>query len=141
MSDNLRRNSTQPKQPTPSSFPSSSIQPPKSDNDPINLTNKKRKRHQREFQNPSTSEIIKVNCIENKTKVNGYILKLTYYKLTLILGPYKQFDFVNNMTKTIQEELSKIKCTKFNYKPIVSKCFNEIKKVLYKEFPILNFDE
>ena len=140
MSDNLRRKSTQPKQPTPSSFPSSSIQHSKSDNDPINLTNKKRKR-QLEFQNPSTSEIIKVNCIENKTKVNGYILKLTYYKLTLILGPYKQYDFVNNMTKTIQEELSKIKCTKFNYKPIVSKCFNEIKKVLYKEFPILNLDE
>jgi hypothetical protein len=137
MSDNLRRNSTQP---TPSSFPSSSIQHSKSDNDPINLTKKKRKR-QNEFQNPSTSEIIKVNCIENKTKVNGYILKLTYYKLTLILGPYKQYDFVNNMTKTIQEELSKIKCTKFNYKPIVSKCFNEIKKVLYKEFPILKLDE
>ena len=140
MSSNLRRKYKQTKQTSDLSFPSSSVQTPTKDNESIKLTNKKRKRAN-DLINPSTSEIIKVNCLENKHKVNGYILKVTYYKLTLILGPYKQFDFVNNMTKTIQEELSKIKCTKFNYKPIVSKCFNEIKKVLYKEFSILKYDE
>ena len=106
----------------------------------IKLTNTKRKRTSHS-QNPASSRIMTVNCKEKNKRTKGYTLIITYYKLTLILGPYKNFDFVNNMNKTIQEELSKIKCTKFNYKPIVSKCFNEIKKVLYKEFPILNLDE
>ena len=106
----------------------------------IKLTNTKRKRTS-DCQPPTLSKIITVNCKEKTKRTKGYTLIITYYKLTLILGPYKNFDFVNNMNKTIQEELSKIKCTKFNYRPIIQKCFDEITKVMYKEFPVLNIDD
>ena len=106
----------------------------------ITLTNTKRKRTSHS-QNPASSRIMTVNCKEKNKRTKGYTLIITYYKLTLTLGPYKNFDFVNNMNKTIQEELSKIKCTKFNYKPIIQKCFDEITKVMYKEFHVLNIDD
>ena len=38
----------------------------------------------------------------------------------------------------LQEELSKLKCNQDNYHSIVTRCFEEIKAALYKEFPPLS---
>ena len=46
-----------------------------------------------------------MDCKEKTKRTKGYTLIITYYKLTLILGPYKNFDFVNNMNKYKIERL------------------------------------
>lgn len=82
--------------------------------------------------------VFPVYCYEKGEKIRGYKVQIKYYKLFFSIGPYKKYDFACNLSSTLQEELSKLKCNQDNYRSIVTRCFEEIKTALYKEFPPLS---
>ena len=125
--------------------------PPKDEikinNNDIKLTKRKRLRKAQIQKAPPGSSplhnigygrVFPVYCYEKGEKIRGYNVKIKYYKLFFSIGPYKKYDFACNLSNTLQEELSKLKCNQDNYHSIVTRCFEEIKAALYKEFPPLS---
>lgn len=119
----------------------------KINNNDIKLTKRKRLRKTGiQKDPPGTSplhnigygRVFPVYCYEKGERIRGYKVQIKYYKLFFSIGPYKKYDFACNLNSTLQEELSNLKCNEDNYRSIVTRCFDEIKTALYKEFPPLS---
>ena len=89
------------------------------------------------LQNVGFGRVFPVYCYEKGERVTGYKIQIKYYQAYFTFGPYRKYDFSNNLNKTLQEEFAKLKCTKDNYEIIATQCYNEIKAELYKEYPPL----
>lgn len=89
------------------------------------------------LQNVGFGRVFPVYCYEKGERVTGYKIQIKYFESYFSFGPYRRYDFSNNLNKTLQEEFAKLKCTKDNYSTIATQCYEEIKAELYKEYPPL----
>lgn len=88
-----------------------------------------------------TGKVFSVNCVKANEIIQGYRLLLKYNKHKFYLGPYQSKSMLNTVNSVIQREISTIRCTKNNYRLVISECAKYIKEELNHHYPMLTLSK